>query len=64
MIGNERSLIQSKEKLSEMVKIYYCFISKGDNFDAKQFNSLQKPNQISEPKCQAEFLTDNKWSLA
>ena len=26
------------------------------------FNSLQKPNQMSEQKCRAAFLTDNKWS--
>ena len=26
-------------------------------------NSLQKPHQMSEQKCQAVFLTDNKWSL-
>ena len=28
------------------------------------FNSLQKPNQMSERKCLAVFLKDNKWSLA
>ena len=28
------------------------------------FNSLQKPGQMSERKCQAVFLKDNKWSLA
>ena len=27
------------------------------------FNSLQKPNQMSERKCRSVFLTDNKWSL-
>ena len=27
------------------------------------FKSLQKPNQMSEQKCLAVFLTDNKWSL-
>ena len=27
------------------------------------FNSLQKPNQMSERKCRAVFLTDNKWFL-
>ena len=37
MIRNEKSSIQLKEKLLEMVKVYYWFISKGDNFDAKQF---------------------------
>ena len=28
------------------------------------FNSLQKPNQLSERKCLAVSLKDNKWSLA
>ena len=28
------------------------------------FNGLQKPNQMSERKCLAVFLKDNKWSLA
>ena len=28
------------------------------------FNSLQKPNQMSERKCLAVFLKDNKWSFA
>ena len=28
------------------------------------FNGLQKPNQMSEQKCLAVFLKDNKWSLA
>ena len=28
------------------------------------FNSLQKPNQMSERKCLAVFLKDSKWSLA
>ena len=28
------------------------------------FNSLQKPSQMSERNCRAVFLTDNKWSLA
>ena len=37
MIRNEKRSIQFKGKLSEMVKIYYCFISKGGNFDVKQF---------------------------
>ena len=27
------------------------------------FNSLQKPYQMSARKCRAVFLTDNKWSL-
>ena len=27
------------------------------------FNTLQKPNQMSERKCRAVFLTDNKWFL-
>ena len=27
------------------------------------FNSLQKPNQLSERKCLAVFLKDNKWSF-
>ena len=27
------------------------------------FSSLQKPNQMSERKCRAVFLTDNEWSL-
>ena len=37
MICDEKSSIILKEKLSEMVKVYYWFISKGGNFDAKQF---------------------------
>ena len=28
------------------------------------FNSLQKPNHMSERKCLAVFLKENKWSLA
>ena len=28
------------------------------------FNSLQKPHEMSEQKCRAVFLTDNKWSLS
>ena len=28
------------------------------------FNSLQKPNQMSERKCLAVFLKNNEWSLA
>ena len=28
------------------------------------FNSLQKPTQMSEQKCRAVFLMDNKWSMA
>ena len=56
-------MIQLKENLSEMVKDYYWFISKGGNFVQSNFNSLQKPNQMSERKCRAVFLTDNKWYL-
>ena len=33
----KRFAIEKKERLSEMVKVYYWFISNGDNFDAKQF---------------------------
>ena len=63
-IRNEKSSIQLKEKLSEMSKIYYWFISKGGNFNAQNnFNSLQRPKQMSERKCRAVFLTNNKWSL-
>ena len=36
-IHYEKSSIQLKEKLSELVKAYYWFISKGGNFDAKKF---------------------------
>ena len=36
-IRNEKRLIQCKKKLSEMVKVYDWFISKGGNFEAKQF---------------------------
>ena len=28
------------------------------------FNSLQKPDQMSKRKYRAVFITDNKWSLA
>ena len=37
MICDGKGSIQFKEKLSEMVKVYYRFNSKGGNFDAKQF---------------------------
>ena len=51
----KNSSIRLKEKLSEMVKNYYWFISKGGSFDAA---CKKKPNQMSERKCQAVFLTE------
>ena len=61
-IRNEKSSIQLKEKFSEMIKVYYWFMSKGGGGLFRC--SLQKPYQMSDRKCLAVFLTDNKWSLA
>ena len=40
-IRNEKDSMQLKEKFSEMVKVYY-WLSKGGNFDAKQFKQPAK----------------------
>ena len=59
-----KSLIRFKEKLSEMVKFTIGLFQRELISMQSNFNSLQKVNKMSERKCLAVFLKDNKWSLA
>ena len=48
-----------------MIKVYYTGSFQRELISMLgNFNSLQKPSQMSERKCLAVFLNDNKWSLA
>ena len=64
-IRNEKKTFDTiKGKLSEMLKFTIGLFQREIISMQSNFNSLQKPHEMSEQKCRAAILTDNKWSMS
>ena len=62
--NKKQNQMTSEIKLLERTKVYYCFNSKGDNFNhVSQLKMLPKTKHTSKTQCLAVFLMGKRWLL-